>query len=156
MKRKTVFDYLSLVMMHFGVSMLVINIFCVLFGDNAKEFSTLFELGGAGISVKTALEFFALNMLIIAARFVFFTDLIFKKFPLVCRTVCLVTAVIALTGVFIAVFGWFPINSPIAWAMFFVCFVISFLASWFVTSLKEKAENKKLAEALERLKEKNR
>lgn len=156
MTRKNVFDYLSLVMMHFGISMLVMNIFCVLFGDNAKEFSTLFELGGAGLSVKTALEFFALNMLIIAARALFLSDRIFKKLSPVCRTICLVTAVIALTGVFIAAFGWFPLNSLPAWTIFFVCFVLSFLASWFVTSLKEKAENKKLAEALERLKEKNR
>lgn len=156
MKRKTVFDYLSLVMMHFGISMLVMNIFCVLFGDNAKEFSTLFELGGAGLSVETAMELLALNILIIAARALFLSDRIFKKISPVCRTVCLVTAVIALTGVFIAAFGWFPLNSLPAWTIFFVCFVLSFLASWFVTSLKEKAENKKLAEALERLKEKNK
>ncbi len=156
MTKKTVFDYLSQVMMHFGISMLVMNIFCVIVGERAKGYSTLFELGGVGLSVRTALEFFALNILIIAARSLFLTDRIFKKISLVCRTACLVTVVIALTGVFIAAFGWFPLNSLPAWTMFFVCFVLSFPASWFVTSLKENAENKKLADALKRLKEENK
>ena len=156
MTRKNVFDHLSQVMMHFGISMLVMNILCAVVGERAKEYSTLFELGSAGLSVGTAMELLALNILIIAARVLFLSDRIFKKLSPVCRTVCLVTAVIALTGVFIAAFGWFPLNSLPAWTIFFVCFVLSFLASWFVTSLKEKAENKKLAEALERLKEKNR
>ena len=156
MTKKTVFDYLSQVMTHFGISMLILNIFCAVVGERAKGYSTLFELGSAGLSVKTALEFFALNILIIAARVLFLSDRIFRKIPPVCRTVCLVTAVIALTGIFIEAFGWFPLNSFPAWTMFFVCFVLSFLVSWFVTSLNEKAENKKLAEALERLKEENR
>ncbi|MDE7231590.1 MAG: hypothetical protein K2N37_00735 [Lachnospiraceae bacterium] len=38
------------------------------------------------------------------------------------------------------------------WAMFFICFLLSFLGSWFVMTVREKVENDRMDQALQRLK----
>lgn len=70
------------------------------------------------------------------------------------RTVSMVAVVVLIIAVFAAVFGWFPINMAKPWILFFICFGISFAGSFFVMRLKEKAENKKRNDALDRLKAK--
>ena len=64
----------------------------------------------------------------------------------------LITVVI-INLTFIIMFKWFPVRQWQPWAMFFICFGISFAGSWLVMITKEKTENKKMEEALRRLKE---
>jgi len=155
-EKKTIFDYLSQIMAVFGFSMLIINIFCLAFGNSAKGFSAMFELGNQGIPVSIVFEFLCISALITGIRILFFTDIWIKKMPVWARTVCmLLLAVIVLTA-FIILFDWFPIDMWQPWAMFFLCFGISFAGSCFVMMVKEKAENRKIKEALERLKEKEK
>lgn len=65
----------------------------------------------------------------------------------------MLTGVIIVIAVFTAVFKWFPVNDRKPWIMFFISFGISFLGSWLIMIAKEKTENKKMAEALRKLKE---
>lgn len=153
-KKKTVFDYLAQVFTIFGFAMLVMNVFCLVFGDSAKEFSTMYELGSQGIPVNIAFQFFCISILIVSVRFVFFTDSIIKKMPIWLRTICMLAAIVVIIAVFVIVFYWFPTDMWQPWAMFFVCFGLSFLGSYFVMRIKENTENKKMEEALRRLKEK--
>ena len=153
-EKKTFFDYLAQVMIIFGFTMLVLNIFCLVFGNAAKDVSAIFELGSQGISVGIALQFFCVSVLITGVRFVFFTDVIIRKMPLWLRTVCMLSFVIVIIAAFIILFHWFPVNMWQPWAMFFVCFGLSFLGSFFVVTIKENMENKRMEEALRRLKEK--
>ncbi len=150
----TIFDYLMQVMIVFGFSLLVLNLFCIFVGDAAKDYSTMFDLGSMGISVATTFQYLVVSTLIVAMRFLFFTDVIIRKMTIWLRTVSMVTCVILIIAVFAAVFRWFPVNMAKPWIMFFICFGISFVGSFFVMRLKEKAENKKLNDALDRLKEK--
>lgn len=152
-EKKTVFDYLAQVLVIFGFSMLTLNIFCLAFGDSAKEFSALFQLGGRGISVETAFQFLCISLLITGVRFLFFTDAIIKKMPVYLRTVCMLTGVVAIIVVFVIAFHWFPADMWQPWAMFLLCFGISFLGSCLVMTVKEKAENRQMQEALEKLKD---
>lgn len=152
-KQKTIFDYIFQVFAIFGFSIFVLNIFCLIFGSNAQGYSSIFKLGNDGVSVETLFEFLCLCILIIAARFLFFTDKIIKTMSLPLRSICMVLAVIAAVGVFAAVFNWFPIDLWQAWVSFLVCFGICFVASYFVMRVKENAENKKLNDALLKLKE---
>ncbi len=153
-EKKTIFDYLAQVMIIFGFTMLILNIFCLVFGNAAKDISTLFELGDQGIPVGITLQFLCISALITGLRFVFFTDVIIQKMPIWLRTVCMLIFVVIIIAAFIIIFNWFPANMWQPWAMFFVCFGLSFLGSCLVVVVKEKVENKHMEEALRRLKEK--
>ncbi len=152
--RKTIFDYLTQMMVVFGFSMLILNIFCLAFGNSAQDFSALFALGNRGVPAEIAFEFFVISALITGIRFLFFTDIWIKKMPVWARTVCMSVSVITVIAVFIVWFGWFPIDMWQPWAMFLICFGVSFAASFFVMVIKERVENRKMEEALKRLKEK--
>lgn len=152
-ENQTVFDYLGQTMILFGFTMAVLNIFCVIFGDSAVGYSSIFELGSRGITVKTAAQFLGVSAIISGMRFIFFSDIFIKKMPIGLRMACMLIGVIIVITVFTAVFEWFPVNERKPWIMFFICFGISFLGSWLIMIAKEKAENQKMAEALRKLKE---
>lgn len=152
-KRKTIFDYLAQVLMIFGFAMLTLNIFCVIFGDSAKEISAMFELGSQGIPAGIAFQFLFISAFVTGVRFVFFTDTFIKQMPLWLRTVCMLTVVILVIAAFIIAFRWFPADMWQPWAMFLLCFGVSFLASWLIMTVREKHENRQMEEALRKLKE---
>lgn len=149
----TIFDYVGLVFKVFGFSILCLNLFCLLFGETAKEISTIFAFGSAGLGLKTMLEFFLISVITVGLQILFFTDMLIKKMPLAVRTVCMFTLEIAVLAAFIVVCGWFPVKMWQPWVMFFLCFGISAGVSVAVSGLKEKSENRKMQEALRRLKE---
>lgn len=153
-EKRTIFDYLAEVMIVFGFTMLVMNIICLIFGDSAKGFSALFELGNQGISVKISFQFFCISILNVGVRFVFFTDVLIKKMSICFRVICMLVSLVIITAVFIIVFDWFPANMWLPWVMFLLCFGVSFLGGCFMMILKEKVENRQMEEALQRLKEK--
>jgi len=155
-EKKTIFNYLAQVMIVFGFAMLVMNIFCLIFGNSAKDFSSMFELGNQGIPVKIAFQFLIVSALIIGLRIIFFTDMLIKKMPIWLRTICMLVSVVIIIAAFIIAFHWFPINMWQSWAMFLICFGISFLGSYFIMTIKEKIENRQMEEALRRLKEKEK
>ena len=155
-KKKNILDYLAQVMIVFGFTMLVMNILCLGYGDSAKDFSSMFELRSQGIPVKTAFQFLCVSLLVIGLRIIFFTDMLIKKMTIWLRTICMLVSVVIVIAVFITMFHWFPVDMWQPWVMFFVCFGISFLGSYFVMVLKEKAENRRMEEALQRLKEKEK
>lgn len=155
-EKRTVFDYLAQVMIVFGFAMLVMNVFCLVFGNRAKDFSTMFELGNQGVPVKISFQFLCISALTAGLRIVFFTDMLIKKMPIWLRTICMLAAVVIIIAVFIIVFRWFPVNMWQPWAMFFICFVVSFLGSFLIAVINEKVENRRMEEALQRLKEKEK
>lgn len=152
-KKKTIFDYMTQVMCIFGFTMLTLNIFSLVFGNSAKGFSTIFELGNQGISAKITFQFLCISIFITGIRFLFFTDTFIKKMPIWLRTICMLSMVIIVIIIFIIAFQWFPADMWQPWVMFFICFGICFFSSYLVMVIKEKVENKQLEEALQKLKE---
>lgn len=152
--RRTIFDYLAQVLIIFGFVMLAMNVFCLIFGNSAKEFSAMFALGEEGVPVKIAFQLLIVSALAAGVRFVFFTDIFIKKMPIWLRTICMLATVLMCLVAFIIRLHWFPTNMWQPWVMFFICFGLSFLGSCFVMIVKEKVENKRMDEALKRLKEK--
>ncbi|MDE6005297.1 MAG: hypothetical protein K2G88_07935, partial [Oscillospiraceae bacterium] len=53
---------------------------------------------------------------------------------------------------FIILCKWFPMNYPFAWLLFLISFFVSCTVSTLISIYREKTENKKLAEALQRYK----
>ncbi len=152
-EKKTVFDYLAQVMIIFGFTMLMLNIFCLGFGDSARDISAIFALGAQGIPAGISFQFLCVSVLLTGARYVFFTDRVIKKMSLWSRTVCMLTFAIILIAAFIILFHWFPVDMWQPWLMFFLCFGVCFVGSCAFVTLKEKTENRRMEEALRRLKE---
>lgn len=151
-RKETVFSYLAQIFLIYGFTVLTLNIFCVFFGESAKEFSTIFALGSQGLSAATMFQFFALSVLIATLRFVIFSDGLIRRVSIVVRTIAMFTMVILIMVAFIYLFGWFPIHMWQPWVMFFLCFGISAAVSTLLSMWKEKLENQVMEDALERLK----
>ena len=152
-KKKGILGFLSQVFMLFGIIVLLMSIFAVIFGDDAKEVSTIFSLGSKGLSFATLIQFLFVIAIICVMRFVFMTDTIIKKMPVALRIILMFVSVIAVIVGFVLAFGWFPITETKAWIMFTLCFIASCVVSTFISVLSEKQENRKLEEALKRFKE---
>lgn len=153
-EKRNIFDYLAQVLTVFGFAMVMMNLFCLIFGDSAKGFSAMFALGSKGIPIEIAIQFLLISVLVVGARLIFFTDTFIKKMPVWLRTICMLALVIIIITFFIIAFHWFPVNMWQPWVMFIISFLLSFLGSYFVMILREKVENKRMADALQRLKEK--
>lgn len=150
---KNIFDYAGQVFKVFGFSMLWLNVFALLFGESAKDVSTMFAMGKKGLSVETMLEFFFIAVITVALQFLFFTDRVIKRLSVAIRTVLMFAMEIGILICFIIRFGWFPVTMWEPWLMFFLCFGISAGVSVAVSTAKEKSENRRMQEALQRLKE---
>lgn len=151
-KKDTVFSYLTQIFLIYGFTILTLTVFCFLFGEGAKDFSTIFALGSSGLSLATMIQFFALSVCIATFRFVLFSDGLIRKVSIAVRTVIMFALVILLMILFIYLFGWFPINMWQPWVMFLLCFGISAVFSTLLSVWKEKLENQMMEEALSRLK----
>ncbi len=153
-ERKTVFDYLAQALILFGLTTAILNVFCLLFGESAKDLSAMFALGNQGLPTEICFQFLVVSFLIAGMRILFFTDVLIKNMAIWLRTLCMLASVILIIAVFAVTFHWFPAGMWQPWAMFFICFGISFLASYLVMAIKEKTDNKKMEDALKRLKKK--
>lgn len=152
-EQKTIFDYLGQVMITFGFSVVVMNVLCLLVGEEAREVSTIYSLGKEGLSVATMLQFLGVAVCITGLRFLFFTDRIIKQMSITMRTVCMLTVIVAVIVLCVVLFGWFPVDMWESWAAFLLTFSFCFVGSLLVMHFKEKAENRKMEEALRRIKE---
>ena len=152
MKKDTVFDFLTHIMVVWGISVLSLCVFCPLFGESAEGKSSIFRLGNAGIPVETLLQFLILAIVITALRWLFFTDKLIKKLSMALRSAFMFGGAIVVVVIEAAIFEWFPVNMVMPWIMFLLSFLICAVASICVSVVKEKSENRKMEEALERLK----
>lgn len=153
-EKKTIFDYLGEVLIIYGIVTLILNGFCILFGEDAQKMSSIFALGNKGLSVSVSLEFFALSILTVFSQFLFFTEGIIRRMGLALRTVCMLLSEVAYVVVFTIAFEWFPFTMWQPWVMFLICLGICFLLSLGVLTLKERTENRKMEEALKKLQQK--
>lgn len=152
-ERKGFLGYATQVLVIMGFSMICMMVLTILFGEDAKEISALFSLGGTGISIAVMAEYLVLSILIVGLRYFFFTDRFLKKASVLTRTVLMVSTILVLVSIFIAVFKWFPVAMWQPWVMFLLCFLICFGCSLAISVIKTRQDNKKLEEGLARMKE---
>lgn len=151
-ERNTIFDYLAQIIITWGFTMLCLFLFCALFGESAYEYSSIFQLGNAGISISTAMQFLGMSALIVGLKWLFFSTVFIKQTSILLRSILMFFCIIATVGIFAAVFQWFPVNQLKPWIMFFICFFICASGSVTISMLKMKNDNQKLQSALEKLK----
>lgn len=152
-EKKTIFSYISQVFGMFGFVMFCMLIFTYILGDSAKEISSLYSLGKKGVSLNVMMEFFAVAVLIVLLRYLFFTDRWIKKMSVFKRSLCMVAGILIIFSIFIYLFHWFPMDMWQPWAMFILCFAVCYGVSLTVTAVKMREENEKLEKGLKRLKE---
>lgn len=152
-EKKTIFDYAEQVFGIFGFSIVILNVFCRLFGEEAKDISSIFSMGKEGLSLAVMVQFFSAAVWIVLMRFLFFTDAIIKNMRIAARSVGMVVSVLIIMVVHIVIFDWFPVDNWLPWVMFFGCFGICFVISLFLSMFREWTENRKMEDALNRLKQ---
>ncbi|MDE5741542.1 MAG: hypothetical protein K2H90_03750 [Oscillospiraceae bacterium] len=152
-KKFSVLKFLSQVFIIYGVTTLLLNILCALFGTAAYGLSTIFSFGNAGVGIETSMQFLFAVLIICALKYIFMTDILIKKMPLAARIITMFASTFGVILIFIFMFGWFPADMPIAWIMFIICFIICCTVSTLLSVLAEKQENRRLEEALKRYKE---
>jgi len=148
-QKKTFWDLLNHVFSLFGITVLCLILFVILFGEDAEGVSTIFQLGSKGIAITTLLQYFLMSVIISALRMLFFTDMFIKNASIAVRTVAMFASIILVIAVFAGIFGWFPVQMWQAWLAFFICFTVCAVISTVISVIKEKSENKKLQDALE-------
>ncbi len=151
-ERKTIFDYMGQIFIIYGFSILTLNIFCILVGEDAQKVSTNYSLGREGLSISTMLQFLGVSVCITGLRAFFFTDKVIKRMSVAARSACMLASIVALVVLCAVIFGWFPVTMWQSWAGFFISFGLCFVGSLCLMTLKEKTENRKMEEALQRLK----
>ena len=149
--KKTVFNYISQLFAIYGVVVAIFVAINLIIGNEAGNVSTLFGLGSAGLSSKTLIELFVLVVIVTIDDNVFHTDIIIKNMPLIVRNILFFAVILVTITVFAAVFGWFPLNDIGSWIGFIVSFSVCAVFSSFLMRLEEKAENKKMQEALKNI-----
>lgn len=152
-KKNSIFDFLAHVMVIWGISMLALCLFTALFGTSAEGLSTMFELGNKGIPLETLMQFLLFSFLLTGIRWLFFTDVLFKQLSILNRSIFMFVCIIAGVAIFAAVFRWFPVNQILPWVLFFVSFGVCATVSVMVSVIKERHENRRMQQALERLKD---
>lgn len=151
--RKTVFDIIGQIFTIFGFTVICLIVFVYIFGEDAKGYSTIFSFGDRGLSLSTLAQFMLTSTIIVILRQFFFTDIILKRVSMVIRTIGMFCSVVIMIGLFAWIFIWFPVTKVKPWIMFLVCFVVSAGISTFISVAKEKINNKRMQEALEKLQE---
>ena len=155
-ERKTVFDYMGQILMIFGFTILMLLVFSLLFGESAKGYSDLFSFGKEGIGVDTMIQFLLASIATVTLRMLFFTDMLFRNMRVALRAAGMVISELLVIIVLVMVFGWFPVDEWLPWIMFFVSFGVCFVISLTVTVCRERMENRRMEEALERLRKRER
>ena len=155
MKKRSVLGFLADLFMIYGITTAILNIFCILFGAEAQGFSSIFAIGGSGVSTAVSFEFLLTIACMMGVRYIFMTDIFIKDMSLAARTVLMFIAAFLLGCGAVALFGWFPVDLPLAWILIIVCFTVSCSVSTAISLAAEKQENRRLEQALKKYKEEN-
>lgn len=149
---KTFFNYISQVFATFGMIVLIFIILGIVVGEQIRMYSSLFEYGKGGLSMSTLVQLFVFAIIISAGQVLFLTDKWIKNMPIIWRNVCFFSVVIIVLTSFCIKFQWFPITDRKAWIGFIVSFLVCSAIGIIISRIKEKAENKKMAQILDKWK----
>ena len=149
-EKKTVFYYLRQTFATYGFIVLAFIIMGIVIGEKTKGYADLFSMGNAGMSMPILLELLLLAVVITLAQVAFLTDTWIMNMSMVLRNVLFFVSVLIVIVLMIVAFDWFPVRDVTAWVGFIISYALSMFISAFITRLKERAENSKMQEALDK------
>ena len=148
-EKKTVFYYVRQAFATYGVIVLVFAIMSIVIGERTKDYAALFFMGNAGMSMPILMELLLLAVIITLAQVVFLTDIWIMNMSMMIRNVLFFVSVLIVVFMIVA-FNWFPTRDMTAWLGFIISYALSMIISVLITRLKERAENTKMQEALDK------
>ena len=147
--KKHLWTYFLNVIFCFGLVTAFSTIVIMLVGDEIKGETGMTILGSDGIPTAFLLQFLIAEMIVMALRKLFLSDLCIKSMKPILRVILfLTTALCTMTG-FILVCGWFPPGGLLVFVPLAVCAIILNAIRMF---RREEKKNKELAAALEQYK----
>ncbi len=149
-EKKTVFYYIRQASATYGLIVLAFIIMSIVLGERTKGYADLFSMGNAGLSMPTLLELLLLAVIITLAQVIFLTDTWIMNMSMVIRNVLFFVSILIVIVFMIVAFNWFPVGDMTAWLGFIISYALSMIISSLVTRLKERAENSKMQEALDK------
>ena len=142
-KTQVKYHFIAQVFILFAFDVLFLMIFATLFGEEAKEVSSLYSLGSTGISIFTLSQFLLNSVVIIFIKTIFYSEHIFKKMSAFLRTALMLFCIFTSTIFFIIVFEWFPLDHAQGWIGFLLCFMLGFFGSITYLLIRTNYENKR-------------
>ena len=146
--RNFLLRFLSQTLTLFGVNILLLLILAKAFGDGAKTISSLYQFGASGLAASTILQFLLSSALIIAFKYLFYSERIFKKLMTLWRTILMLFSVLLTNIVFIYLFDWFSFENASGWIGFILCFTAGCVFGALVLIIKTRLESKQYEELL--------
>ena len=141
--------YIPRCLVTYGVTILAVMITGRLFGEEAKNFSTMYQLGSQGLAYSTLLQLFASS----AAMSLVFELKFIKNMMFLWRAAIIITSITAIVILFAWMFAWFPMNDPYAWIGFLVSYGSCALLSTASVLISVKWKKKKYEKLLKAYKE---
>jgi len=131
---------------YFAITILAMSIAGIMvahFYPEAKNESTLFALGKAGMPYSTILQLAGFSLILAVVSVLLLSEYFFVKMRFLHRVLFLILSALLVSLVFSVIFKWFPVNSLQAWLRFVLSTFISFAVSSCLTLIKFKLEGKK-------------
>lgn len=151
---KNIFDFLSEVLIIFSITILMFLCIVPLFGEQAKEISTMFDYGGGAIAIHTLVELLGMSFIEIGIKYIYSNERIVASISGIPRLLIMFSMNIGSVVVFAYLFQWFPFNAWLPWVGFGISFTLCVVLSIGVMNVKTKLDTKKLEEGLKKFKEK--
>lgn len=149
-ENKTIFNYISQVFATYGIIIAIFIILGCIVGEESVGYSSLFEYGNQGFSTATLIQLFAVSVVVSIGQILFLTDKWIKNLSIIIRSALFFVAIIIVIAFFVIAFEWFPVDDPKSWFGFLLSFSVCSLIGVVVGILREKMENEKMDQALDR------
>ncbi len=153
-KKDFVVKFLNQMFLIFGITIMILSLFCLVIGEKAQHISTLFDMGYSGLSMETIFQILLTSFFITLINTIVFSDLLKLYISKTKRIIILLCFIFGIIFIFTHLFKWFPTDILMNWLLFALCFVLSSIVSIYITFTAEKTDDKNMAIALKELKEK--
>ena len=148
--KKTIFYYIRQAFATYGIIVLAFIIMSIVIGEKTKGYAALFSMGSEGMSMPILLELLLLAVIITLAQVAFLTDTWIMNMSMVTRNILFFVSVLIVIVLMILAFDWFPVRDMNAWIGFIISYALSMIISALITRIKERAENSRMQEALDK------
>ena len=151
-EKKTIFDFVSGAFATFGIIIVIFMILTLAVGDAAVGYSSFFEFGRRALSINTLFQLLALSLVIRACRELLLTDRWIRRMSMLIRNTLFFLTITIVIVLFVILCEWFPLSDMTAWTGFLISFALCSSIGVALSRIMEKAENRKMDQALERYK----
>ena len=147
---KNIWNYLGQIFTTYGIIIFIFIIYGTIFGEDARNSSSLFEYGAEGFSKTTLVQLFIQSFIITLSQIIILTDRVIKKMAFPVRILLFFVVVLVEMIFFILKYEWFSTSEVYAWIGFFASFSVCSIFGIVFSVINEKKENQKMAKALEK------